>query len=212
MTAVIQPLPSGFRASQRALAPGDARRVSPVMASVTFIYPQGTGCAPVSKLPREWYATICWGDGSTDEVWFCHRAEEWQADRDALPGEERWGGRGPEGSRIEPTGLRGGGEERVLPRVDPGEAWGVSESGAPVRERRFPTRPPPPPPLTPRVCVANKAVADILPTTYGHGQMAISGTAWSWTQQPPSRKTTPARSDSDFLVPGLSISGPAISG
>ena len=104
LTVVIQPLLSGFRSSQRALAPGAARRVSPVMASVTFIYPRDTGCAPVHKLPREWYTTIYRGGGSTDEVWFCHRAEEWEA------------------------------------------------------------------------------VADILPTAYGNGQMVISGTTWSWAQ------------------------------
>ena len=73
----------------------------------------------MAKLPRHWYATIGWGDGSKDEVWFCHHAggrnrdgvaavsrqwstkvhglaaiqnaEEWQAERDALPG-----GRGAE--------------------------------------------------------------------------------------------------------------------
>ena len=40
------------------------------------------------------------------------------------------------------------------------------------------------PPLTSRACVANKAVKDILPTTHRHGQMAISGTAWSWAPPP----------------------------
>ena len=164
--------------------------------SVTFVYPRGTGRAPVTKLPRDWYATIRWGDGSKDEVWFCHHAgcrnrdgfaavsrpwfikvpgfaapqnaEEWQAERDALPG----------GNRKVPVWNPPGSGEGVgsgsLPGWTPARRGGGSGRGVSLRVRRFPTCPP--------VYVANKAIADILPTTYGCGQMTISGTTWSWNQ------------------------------
>ena len=73
---------------------------------------------------------------------------------------------------MEPTGLWGGGGERELPRVDPGEAWGGRAVESPYGYADFPHAPP--------VYLANKAIADILPPTYGCGQMTISGTTWSW--------------------------------
>ena len=77
---------------------------------------------------------------------------------------------------MEPTGLWGGGGEREPPRVDPGEAWwGVGPWSLPTGTQ-ISHMPPSP------VYWANKAIADILPTTYEYGQMTISGTTWSWNQ------------------------------
>ena len=81
--------------------------------AVTITGTRGSGRAPRTWLPREWYATIRWVDGGTDEVLFCYHAsgqnrdgfaavsgpwfikvpgfaapqnaEEWQAEKYALP-------------------------------------------------------------------------------------------------------------------------------
>ena len=137
--------------------------------SVTFEYPRGVGHAPVAKLPRHWYATIGWGDGSKDEVWFCHHAEEWQAERDALPG----------GNRKVPVWNPPGSGEGVgsgsFPGWTPARRGGVGPWSLPTGTQ-ISHMPPSP------VYWANKAIVDIFPTAYECGQMTISGTTWSWNQ------------------------------
>ena len=133
---------------------------SQLAVSVPFTRMRGVGCAPLTQLPYEWCARIGWADGRQDEVWFRHHASgqnrdgftaldkpwfikvhgsrigqnaaEWQAGRDTLSGV------GPDWTRMEPTGRRGGGGERELPRVDPGEAWGGWALEPPYGHADFP--------------------------------------------------------------------------